>query len=128
VSAPSGKLDLEVTQVLGGSYKNVRASNTGGQVHHLIAAKVEIPGLSKSDYPSVYLNSFEEHQLTKSWGPSGIAKRYRNEQQTLINQGEIRRALAIDIKDVRNNFGTKYNEALLQSIDYAESLKAFKKQ
>jgi hypothetical protein len=128
VSAPSGKLDLEVTQVLGGSYKNVRASNTGGQVHHLIAAKIEIPGLSKSDYPSVYLESFADHKKTASWGRGDIPDSYRQQQQTLINQGEIRRAIAIDIRNLRNNFGTKYNEALLQSIDYAESLKAFKKQ
>jgi hypothetical protein len=125
--APTGKLDLEVSQVLGGAYKDVRAANTGGQVHHLIAAKVDIPGLSKSEYPSVFLESFAEHVETGNWGNRPTSSAFRDTQQSLVNINQNRSSLYMGIKDVHSKLGSKYNEGLLQSIDYAESLPQFKK-
>lgn len=46
-----------------------------------------------------------------------VSKSFREEQKKLVNQGKNRETLAIGIKDVRNQFSSKYNKELLEAID-----------
>lgn len=60
-----------------------------------------------------------DHQKTASWGNSVRAQNYRNEQLALINQGKYNEAVEKDIKDIRSNFGKKYDGAISMMWSYA---------
>jgi RHS repeat-associated protein len=65
-----------------------------------------------------------DHRLTSSHGSQGLAgAQYRSELADLVKQGRWRDAMAKEIRDVRSLFGTKYNEAIKQMLEYAKELK-----
>ena len=102
----------------GGLYSDVRATNKGGEVHHLIADSVsEIP---RKDAPSIWMTK-SDHMQTESWGNSNVSKTFRATQKNLVKQGKNRDALTIGIKDVRSKFDSKYNKELLDAIDSAKN-------
>ena len=45
----------------------------------------------------------------------------------MIEKGQWRNALSKDVWDIKNNFGTKYNQGLRETIDYAKTLPQFQK-
>lgn len=110
--------------VKGGRYSEVRKSNKGDEVHHLIPDSVsDIP---RKDGPSI-LMSPEDHKKTASWGNSKAAKEYRNKQKDLVEQGKNRDALANGIKDVRSSSGSKYNTELMDAVKSTKNNNKFKK-
>ncbi|MFC1659185.1 hemagglutinin repeat-containing protein [Pseudomonadota bacterium] len=116
----------EVAQntISGGSYSQVRKANVGGEVHHMPANSVS--EISTNNGPSIWMKT-RDHKITASWGRLPEAKTYRQTQQNLISQGNYRDALLMDIQDIRGNFGTKYNESMLQNMEYIKTLDEFKK-
>ncbi len=63
-----------------------------------------------------------DHRRTASWGSSREAKAFRARQKKLIEQGRFREAQRMDIDDIRSKFGTKYDDAIDEMINYTESL------
>lgn len=100
----------------GGSYREVRGVNIGGEVHHMPAASASDLPYSKG--PAIWMTK-EDHMLTASYGSGRVADIYRNNQKELMDSGRMRDAIAMDIRDIRSLFGTKYNEGLLQMLLYA---------
>ncbi|MGL5822093.1 MAG: hypothetical protein ACRCYE_10840 [Sarcina sp.] len=49
------------------------------------------------------------------------AKQYRAKQANLIKQGKFAAAQDMDIRDIKNKFGSKYNKAIDQAVQYAKS-------
>ena len=114
-----GKLvGLNIEAILGGPYSKVPAN--GGQVHHIPAKNVS--PYTESEGPSIRLETID-HLKTKSWGSSKEAKAYRNEQKELIEQGQFEKAMQMDINDIREQFGNKYDKAIEQMLSYYEQLK-----
>lgn len=62
-----------------------------------------------------------DHMLTKSWGSRLSAKNYRLEQERLIKSGKAgyRTAMMLDIADIREKFGDKYDPAIAQMVAWA---------
>ncbi|MEV4949749.1 hypothetical protein [Streptomyces sp. NPDC053755] len=57
-----------------------------------------------------------DHYRTASWGRSREAIQHRAQQQDLINQGDYRGAIQMDIDDIRSKFGSKCDKAIKEMI------------
>lgn len=101
--------------ILGGSYRDVRAANVGGDIHHMPADSVS--PLSRELGPAIHMPT-PEHAQTASFGNSRAARAYRAQQQQLIQQGRFMDAVQMDINDVRNLFGNRYDEHIRQMFEW----------
>ncbi len=99
----------------GGSYGTISA--LGGQVHHCPADSIN--GLTTYSGPAIRMLT-DDHKQTASYGSSTSARNYRASQKALIDDGNFDEAMQMDIDDIRDNFGTKYNKAIDEMIEYAE--------
>jgi hypothetical protein len=90
----------------------------GGIVrHHMPPASVSpIPRL---EGPAIQMDA-ADHQQTSSWGRGEGPDAYRQRVGNMIEEGSMRDAMATDIRDVRGRFGTKYNQAIREMLDYAK--------
>lgn len=77
-------------------------------------------GLSRNDGPAL-LMSKEDHALTRTFAGRGKA--------TMIEDVGLsaRQRMAKDLWDIKNQFGTKYNEGIKQMLEYAKTLSEFQK-
>jgi hypothetical protein len=103
----------------GGSYKSVRSTNTGGEVHHIPAygSYAENGLLTKNDGPAIWMSK-DDHGETASWRSSKEARNYRAQQKELINQGKFQEAQQMDVEDIRSKFGDKYDVGLEEARSY----------
>ncbi|PHR97584.1 MAG: hypothetical protein COA78_27375 [Blastopirellula sp.] len=101
----------------GGAHKNVSAN--GGERHHAPANSVS--PLSRGNGPSFRM-TIKDHMKTASWGSSHKAKEYRKIQEQLIKNKQFKKAQQMDIDDVREKFGSKYDEGIKEMLEYTEIL------
>ena len=119
----------EAAPVKGGSYERVKASNKDPnfEVHHIISAyaikKTTFlpPSLTVETGPSILISK-KDHTRTKSYGRKQIAKDYREEQLKLLQQHKYREAIQMDIDDLRELFGSKYDSEIAEMLQYADEL------
>ncbi len=106
----------------GGSYGEVYKKGEGSttEVHH-IPADSSSP-LDRKDGPAIKMEK-EDHKKTISYGSSEEAQRYRQAQKELIEQGKFEEAVQMDIDDIRENFGDKYDDAIAEMQEYIDQLK-----
>ncbi len=62
----------------------------------------------------------EDHKKTASYGSGLAAIKYRENQRALVNAGKFDEAMQMDVDDIRSKFGSKYNKAIDEMIEYAE--------
>lgn len=62
-----------------------------------------------------------DHAKTSSYKNSKAAQAYREEIKQMINNGNMRGAMAREIKDVRRFSGTKYNSAIKEMLNYSKN-------
>jgi hypothetical protein len=105
----------------GGSYKSVRDTNIGGEVHHMPADSVS--HLNRDEGPAIWMETIE-HQQTASWGRLRSAITYRRQQQALIQQGQFLTAQQLDIDDIHTKFGDKYDTAIAEMLEYTQTIDA----
>ncbi len=107
----------KVTKYRGGAFDDLA---TGGDLerHHMPADSVSPVPRKKG--PAVSMDK-GDHWNTASWGSSAEAKAYRKAQQKLIEAGKFKEAQRMDIFDLQNKFGSKYNKAIKEMIDYTNS-------
>jgi hypothetical protein len=113
--------DSERTEKKGGSYAEVKENSDGAtsEVHHMPAKSAsELP---RSDGPSIKMDR-EDHKQTASFGPSREAHEYRQKQKELIKEGKFREALQMDIEDIHEKFGNKYDDAIAEMNEYVNKL------
>lgn len=105
----------------GGSYEDVKVDGEGEQyeVHHMPADSAS--NLERNEGPAIKMEK-EDHRQTASWGSSREAKEYREEQRQLIEQGKFREAMQMDIDDIRDKFGNKYDDAINEMLEYVNQL------
>lgn len=106
---------------LGGSYRDVFKEGEGDkyEVHHMPPDCIN--GLERLDGPAIKMEK-ADHRLTASCGNSLEARMYRDLQADLIKQGKFKEALQMDIDDIRDKFGNKYDEGISQMKEYADKL------
>jgi len=105
----------------GGSYSDVKKSSDGEthEVHHMPADKVN--NLPYNDGPAIKMDK-EDHKQTASYGKSKEAQEYRDKQKELIEQGKFREAFEMDVEDIREKFGDKYDDAIAEAEEYVKKL------
>lgn len=105
----------------GGSYKEVKENSEGEthEVHHMPADSAS--PLERGDGPAIKMEK-EDHRQTASCGNSREAREYRERQQELIEQGKFREALQMDIDDIHDKFGDKYDDAIAEMLEYVDKL------
>lgn len=110
-------------EVKGGSYSEVK-KNTNSEtheVHHMPADATS--KLSHGDGPAIRMEK-ADHRKTASCGYSKEAQEYRAAQKKLIEEGKFREALQMDIDDIHDKFGDKYDDAIAEMLDYVEQLES----
>ena len=117
----AGKEKSDVAEKKGGSYKEVKENSEGDthEVHHMPADSVS--PLEYNDGPAIKMEK-EDHRKTASCGNSKEAREYRAQQQKLIEQGKFREALQMDIDDICDKFGDKYDDAIAEMMEYVDKL------
>ncbi len=116
----SGKKVGEAESVLsfkGGSYGKLEALQNLER-HHMPADSITSIPYRKG--PAIQMSSVD-HAKTSSYGSKASAKIYREEIKVMIDQGNIRGAMAKEVLDVRQIARAKYNKAMLEMLDYAKS-------
>lgn len=105
----------------GGSYKDVKTDGEGEkyEVHHMPADSAS--NLERVDGPAIKMEK-EDHRKTASCGMSREAREYRENQRELIEQGKFREALQMDIDDIHEKFGDKYEDAIGEMLEYVDQL------
>lgn len=92
--------------------------------HHMPAKSVS--GIDEMDGPAIQMDKVD-HEATSSWGRGHEANAYRREIKGMIDGGDMRKAMATEIKDVRraaqevSGDQTKYNGAMREMMDYSRS-------
>lgn len=116
---------IEQTEVTGGSYRDVKWTSDGSthEVHHIPAFQSyegnDTLNLAFKDGPAIKMEK-GDHRMTASWGPSSDARDYRAKQAELIKEGNFKDAIQMDIDDIRDKFGDKYDDAIAQMLSYAK--------
>lgn len=113
----------DILEKKGGSYGEVFKEGEGEkyEVHHMPADSVSY--LERNDGPAIKMEKVD-HRQTASCGSSREAKEYRAAQKELINQGNFREALQMDIDDIHEKFGDKYDDAISEMLDYVDKLES----
>lgn len=78
-----------------------------------------VNGLETADGPAIVMEK-GDHQETASWGNSREAREYRAKQAELVKQGKFEEAMQMDIDDIHDKFGSKYDDAIAQMTDVAK--------
>lgn len=112
--------DERVEEKQGGSYKEVFKPGRGEhtEVHHMPAD--EVNGLERNEGPAIAMDRVD-HRRTGSCGMSKEAQEYRARQAEFISEGKFKEAMKMDIDDIHSKFGDKYDGAIQEMLDYAES-------
>ena len=87
------------------------------EVHHMPADSVN--GLERNDGPAIVMEK-ADHRQTASCGNSLEAREYRAKQKELIDQGKFKEAMQMDIDDIHEKFGDKYDDAIAQMQEVAK--------
>ena len=101
----------------GGAY-NQLPMIPGFERHHIPADSVT--SIPRGKGMSIQME-LKDHRLTSSWGSSTKARQYREELKQQIDHGDIRGAVARDIRDVKDVTGRKYNSALREMLEYGKN-------
>ncbi|MBQ5989318.1 MAG: hypothetical protein IJL67_07465 [Oscillospiraceae bacterium] len=108
----------------GGSYREVKkyADGEKQEVHHVPAkSSYELSSLSFEDGPAIKMDK-ADHRKTASCGNSREAREYCAKQKEYIDEGKFREALQMDIDDIREKFGDKYEKEISEMLEYVDTL------
>ncbi|MBV1690617.1 hypothetical protein KRR38_23795 [Novosphingobium sp. G106] len=116
-SEVSGGAAREIVQLGGPYWKVRRAKPKGYQPHHIPPDSVN--GLRYGEGPTIAMRT-EHHKRTASHSSMPGSRDYLARQRALVKQGKFREAVEMDIKDIRNNYGDAYDDAIAQMLQYIE--------
>lgn len=109
------------TKFQGGAHGYMKGPKGDGLDSHHMPSKDASP-LSEDMGPAIKMTP-EDHRETASHGSGPDAIAYRATQRRLIAQGNFTAAFAMDVADIRSQFGSKYDGAIVQATAYMECLK-----
>lgn len=113
----------EINEANGGRYGDLKKQDDREEkeVHHMPAK--DVSHLKEADGPAIIMDK-KDHRKTGSCGNSKEAQEYREKQQKLINEGNFREAFEMDVEDIRDKFGDKYDEAIVEAEEYLAKLES----
>jgi len=117
--------EVDETRKSGGTYGELKEQWSGNlensdpphEIHHMPANSTN--GLETADGPAIVMEK-GDHQETASWGNSREAREYRAHQSELVKQGKFEEAMQMDVDDLHDKFGSKYDDAIAQMKDVAK--------
>jgi len=116
--------DVNEEKSTGGTYGDLKNQWKGElekepphEIHHMPAN--DINGLTLNDGPAIVMDK-ADHRQTASCGSSLDAREYRAEQKELVDNGKFKEAMQMDIDDIHDKFGDKYDEAIAQMKEKAQ--------
>jgi hypothetical protein len=119
----SNTIQLGIAGMFGGSAGDCWNYSTGRsgseQVHHMPADSIS--PLRSQDGPAVIVSE-GDHKNTASFDNKPGARAYREKQAQLIREGKLREAMQMDIDDIREKFGGKYDNGINAALLYLEQL------
>ena len=111
-----GQQENHQTTYDGGSYGDLAKNRVEGtEKHHMPPASIN--GLERNDGPAIRMD-IADHRQTASHGTSNEAREYRAQQEQRIKEGNFEEAMKVDITDVKEKFGAKYDDAITQAKEY----------
>lgn len=115
------RIEKPEKEVLGGSYSEVKKNSNGEthEVHHMPADSASM--LERCDGPAIKMEK-DDHKQTASYGASKEAREYQAAQKNLVDNGKFREAIQMDIDDIKDKFGSKYDQAISEMCDYVDKL------
>lgn len=115
------RVDVAEKEVNGGSYADVKKNSNGEthEVHHMPADSAS--NLERAEGPAIKMEK-DDHRQTASCGSSRESREYQAAQKELIDNGKFREALQLDIDDIRDKFGDKYDGAISEMLKYVDKL------
>ncbi len=101
----------------GGKHEDtkVQGTKTGTESHHPIADAISPFDTNKA--PAVRMDALNDHPLTGSYKNSKASQAWRDAQKALLDQGLYDDAYEMGIKDMRDNFGSKYDPHIQEMTD-----------
>jgi hypothetical protein len=110
------------TKYKGGAHAIMKGPvGDGLDSHHMPSADASAP-FPRDMGPAIKMDP-EDYRETASYGSSPAAVRYRATQRKLIQNGNFTAAFAMDVADIRSQFGSKYDGAIAQATAYMQCLK-----
>jgi len=114
--------EIKRSEYAGGRWGDLKEAGFGWpkhEVHHMPAASTsELP---REDGPAIVMD-YADHRQTASCGNSREAVEYRKKQSDLIAQGKFMEAFQMDVDDIHEKFGTKYDEAIYEAREYVKTI------
>ena len=111
--------EANIEQV-GGKYSKVREASDETHQAHEIPAFSATPEVVRKDGPAISMMA-EDHRQTASCGNSLDAQHYKDAQKDLISQGKVKEAFEMDVADIHDKFGDKYDGAIEQARAYGDN-------
>ncbi|AYG78396.1 tRNA(Glu)-specific nuclease WapA [Streptomyces hundungensis] len=88
----------------------------GTEINHMPSFQsVEDFGMPYGDAPAIQMD-YVDHRAVYTTGRARAANAFRALQKELVGNGRIDEALQMDINDIRNRFGAKYDGAIKEMI------------
>lgn len=116
--APVDTKKENLEEIQGGAYKDL-PNKEGFEKHHMPADSTT--DLPYGDGPCINMER-SDHRLTASCGNSIEAQEYREAQRQLVSEGKFKEALQMDIDDIKDKFGDKYDKAIEELKEYTAKL------
>lgn len=120
---PANDNSSEASEYTGGAHEETKTPPNDKKDSHHCPAKssyTDAP-ISSEKGPAIKMDP-ADHKKTASYGSSDEAKKYRQQQRDLLNQGRLMDAIQMDIDDIRSKFGNKYDAAIEEMLAYAKTL------
>jgi len=115
---------IAIPEKAGGSYKDVRAKASGGQVNH-IPSFTGYEGqidLTYDEGPSIWMTEADHAKMT-STGRSTEAMGHHEAQRALVAQGKFVEAMEMDISEIRETFKDgRYEKGIRQMLEYVKRI------
>lgn len=118
VSSTVKRNEILETKKGGGAFKDLE-NRENTERHHIPSC--EASDLPRDDGPCIIMDK-QDHMKTASWGRAKEAQIYRAKQKELIENGHFKEAQNMDIKDIRNKFGNKYDTEIKEAQAYTKSI------
>jgi hypothetical protein len=101
-----------------------RPQEDGFQINH-IPSKYSLKGfIIEYSGPAIRME-YADHRAVTSTGYSAAARKWQKTQAQLVASGKIEEAMQMDIDDIRQRFGTKYDAQIKEMLDSLPNNKAF---
>ncbi|MBZ9594685.1 hypothetical protein K7B06_06150 [Streptomyces erythrochromogenes] len=111
----------------GGWYGALQPSGAGKEINH-VPAKAPLKkstGISAHSGPAIRMD-YDDHRAVYSTGYGLPSQAWHMRQKELLDAGDLRGAIQMDVDDIRSRFGNKYDEAIVEMWMSLSSNKAVK--